>query len=82
MDGFVGRYQLAPDFVITITREGDGLFAQATGQPKFEVFAEGPREFFFKVVDAQISFETDGKGRALSLTLHQNGAHMPAKRID
>jgi CubicO group peptidase (beta-lactamase class C family) len=80
-DGYVGQYQLAPNFILTITREGDKLFAQATGQPKFQIFPENEREFFLKVVDAQITFETDGTGRAISLTLHQNGANLPANRI-
>ena len=35
-----GRYQLAPNFVLTITREREHFFTQATGQPKFELFAE------------------------------------------
>ena len=39
-DGYVGQYQLAPNFILTITREGDQLFAQATGQPKFQIFPE------------------------------------------
>ena len=80
-DGYTGQYQLAPNFVITITREGDKLFAQATNQPKFQIFAEGEKSFFLKVVDAQITFETDAGGKATSLTLHQNGAHMPGKRV-
>ena len=80
-DGYVGEYQLAPNFILTITREGDQLFAQATGQPKAQIFPESEREFFYKVVDAQITFDTDSAGRATSLTLHQNGANMPAKRI-
>jgi CubicO group peptidase (beta-lactamase class C family) len=80
-DGYVGQYQLAPNFILTITREGDLLFAQATGQPKFQIYPESQRDFFLKVVDAQITFETDASGRATSLTLHQNGANMPAKRI-
>ena len=80
-DGYVGQYQLAPNFILTITREGDQLFAQATGQPKFQIYPESQRDFFLKVVDAQITFETDASGRATSLTLHQNGANMPAKRI-
>ena len=82
LDGYVGQYQLAPNFVLTITREGDGLFAQATGQPKFQIFPEGPRDFFLKVVDAQITFEADANGRATSLTLHQNGASTPGKRVE
>ena len=80
-DGYVGQYELAPNFILTITREGDQLFAQATGQPKVQIYPESQRDFFLKVVDAQITFETDASGRATSLTLHQNGANMPAKRI-
>jgi serine-type D-Ala-D-Ala carboxypeptidase/endopeptidase len=72
-DGYVGRYELAPTFVITVTREGDRLFGQATGQPKFEMFPESEKDYFLKVVDAQITFETDGHGKATGLTLHQGG---------
>ena len=81
-DGYVGRYQLAPNFILTVTREDNHLFVQATGQPKFELFAEGNRDYFLKVVDAQVTFETDSQGRANSLVLHQNGAQQPAKRIE
>ena len=80
-DLYVGRYALSPTFILTITREGDHLFAQATNQPKFELFAFSNKDFFLKVVNAQVGFETDEKGKAVSLTLHQNGAHMPAKRL-
>jgi CubicO group peptidase (beta-lactamase class C family) len=81
-DGYVGLYQLAPNFILKITREGDQLFAQATGQGKAEIYPESEREFFYKIVDAQITFQTDANGRAASLTLHQNGANMPAKRVE
>jgi len=81
-DGYVGRYQLAPNFVLTVTREDKHLFVQATAQPKFEVFAERDHEYFFKVVDAQITFVTDAAGHATSLTLHQNGMDVPGKRVE
>lgn len=80
-DQYIGRYALAPTFILTITREGDHLFAQATNQPKFELFAESSHTFFLKVVDAQVSFDMGPDGKAAGLTLHQNGAHMPAKRM-
>ncbi|HUA21568.1 MAG TPA: serine hydrolase [Bryobacteraceae bacterium] len=80
-DSLLGRYQLAPNFLLDITRDGDHLFAQATGQGKAEIFPEAAREFFYKVVDAQISFQTDSQGRATALTLHQNGRDLPAPRI-
>ncbi len=82
LDKYVGRYQLAPNFIVTVTRQGDQLYAQATDQPRFEIFAESPREFFFKVVDAQITFAVDDTGRATSLVLHQNGNNTPAKRME
>ncbi|MGK9170574.1 serine hydrolase [Inquilinus limosus] len=80
-DAYVGRYRLAPDFILTVTRDGDRLMAQATGQGKFEIFPEGERRFFYKVVDAQITFETDQAGRAVRLILHQGGRDQPAERI-
>ena len=82
LEGYVGRFELAPNFVITITREGTRLFLQATNQPRFELFAESERKFFLKEVDAQVTFEVDEKGRAARLILHQAGANQPAKRIE
>jgi serine-type D-Ala-D-Ala carboxypeptidase/endopeptidase len=57
----VGTYQLAPNFSITITREGEHLFEQATNQPKFEIFPASDKDYFLKVVDAQITFVTDAQ---------------------
>jgi len=46
------------------------------------IFPEGPRDFFLKVVEAQITFEVDASGRATALVLHQAGQNQRAKRID
>jgi len=81
LEGYVGDYQLAPNFVIKVTRDGDHLCAQATGQPKVEIFAEGDRDFFYKVVDAQITFVTDASGKTTELLLHQNGLDQHARRL-
>lgn len=82
LDGYVGRYRLFPDFILTISREGDRLFGQATGPRKNEIFAAGDRGFFYKAVDAQITFETDAQGRATHLILHQGGMDTPGPRIE
>ncbi|HEV7488656.1 MAG TPA: serine hydrolase [Thermoanaerobaculia bacterium] len=82
LDRYVGRYALAPTFIITVTREGDHLYAQATAQPRFEIFAKNDHDFFYKVVDAQITFVVEGTGRATSMVLHQNGGNAPGKRIE
>lgn len=82
LDRYVGRYSLAPQFALTVTRDGGQLFVQATNQPRFEVFAEGERDFFSKVVDAQLTFETDGEGRAMKVILHQNGRDVPGAHVE
>jgi len=78
---FTGEYQLAPGFTITVTREGTQLFCQATGQSRFEVYAESPTRFFLKVVDATIEFYPDEKGVVPQMTLFQGGQEIPGTRI-
>ncbi len=80
-DGYVGSYQLAPNFVLKVTRDGDHFMTQATGQGWVEIFPEGDHDFVAKVVDAQITFVTDGHGHATELILHQGGADQHAKRV-
>ncbi|PYO90169.1 MAG: hypothetical protein DMD58_07470 [Gemmatimonadetes bacterium] len=72
---YVGEYELAPTFHIVITREAAHLFAQATAQPRFAIFAESDSTFFLKAVDAQLTFRADG------LVLHQNGQHVPGRKV-
>lgn len=81
LDGYLGTYQLNPDFTLIVTRDGDHLSVEPTGQPQLPIFAEGPRDFFLRVVDAQITFVTDASGRATELILHQGGMDQHAKRI-
>ncbi len=78
---YIGTYELQPNFSIDITVERSSLFAQATGQPKFEIFAETENKFFFKVVTADITFHKDETGKINSLMLNQGGKQMPAKKI-
>jgi len=89
LDNYTGRYQVTPDLILEITRDGDRLFAQGFAQvagqaivlPKFEVFAEGEKDFFARVSDQQITFETGPGRRATSLILHRAGRDMPGVRL-
>jgi serine-type D-Ala-D-Ala carboxypeptidase/endopeptidase len=72
---------LAPGMVLSVTAENGKLFAQLTGQERFELFAESETEFFYRVVDAQVSFVLEA-GKAVSLVLHQNEQDMPAMRAE
>ncbi len=77
---YVGTFNFTPAFALVITRDGAQLYAQATDQPRFALFAEKEDEFFLKVVDAQVSFTKDSTGAVTGLVLHQNGGHGPAKK--
>jgi CubicO group peptidase (beta-lactamase class C family) len=77
---YAGEYELAPGFTITVAVENDKLVGQATGQEKFEMFAEKENLFFLKVVEAKIEFVKDDKGAVKSLILYQNGQEMPGIR--
>jgi CubicO group peptidase (beta-lactamase class C family) len=79
-DSYAGRYDLAPGFVLTVTREGESLMVQATGQQRFEIFPTSETEFFYKVVDARITFVKGPDGQVDVIVLHQGGRDMPAKR--
>jgi len=77
---YVGMYSIDKQLRFTILRRGDGLVARLTGQPFFVIFPSAKDEFFYKVVDAQLSFHRNAAGAVDLLTLHQNGRDMPAKR--
>jgi len=81
-DAYVGRYELNPKVAITITKEGERLMVGATGQPSFEIFPESETKFFFKVVDAQVTFVKNEKGEVTEMVLDQNGRSIRAKRAD
>jgi serine-type D-Ala-D-Ala carboxypeptidase/endopeptidase len=78
---YVGTYEIAPTFSIAITLENGGLIAQATGQPKINIYAESETKFYLKVVDAQIEFFKDATGKVEKLELRQGGAVMPGKKV-
>jgi hypothetical protein len=82
MDRYTGGYQIAAGFTVKISREGDKMFAQGTGQNKVAIFAETETRFFVKVIDAQIEFVEDDKGNVAKLILYQGGRRMEGPRIN
>lgn len=81
LETYVGNYELKPGFVLTVTKEGSQLKAQATGQPDFEIFPKTETEFYVKVVTAQITFNKNSAGVVESLTLFQGGQEIVGKKI-
>ena len=77
---YVGEYALSPTVSTTVRYEGGKLTAQMTNQEAFEIFAEKPDFFFFRVVDAQIAFTRDASGKVTGAVLHQGGRQMPVTK--
>jgi D-alanyl-D-alanine-carboxypeptidase/D-alanyl-D-alanine-endopeptidase len=80
-DTYVGKYQVTPTFIITITRENNRLFAQGTAQPRFELFPESETKFFLKAVRATITFVKDSKGDVIKLTVHSADGEEVGEKI-
>lgn len=78
---YVGTFEMAEGFTLTFRVEGDRFFAQATRQPEFELFGEGPHAFFLKVLDARIEFYPEADGTVKRMKLFQGG-EMEGVRID
>jgi CubicO group peptidase (beta-lactamase class C family) len=79
---YVGVYQVAPEFNITISIVDGKLMSQATGQGEAALFAESETKFFLKVVDAQMEFIANEKGVFDSFVLYQGGQEIPGQRTE
>ena len=79
---YVGKYQLAPAFFITVTLADDRLYLQATGQSKFEIYPSDYNKFYLKVVEAKVEFKANPEGQIDSMILYQNGQVLPGQRVE
>ncbi len=81
-DAYVGKYDYGQGRVMTIIREGDGLFAQLVGQPKLEIFPKSETEFFWKAVRAEVTFVKDSAGKVVKAVHRQGGTTLDAPRVE
>jgi len=81
LEKYVGQYQLTPQLVMKVTLEDGKLWAQISTQPKLELFAESDTVFFFKVVNAQVTFVVSATGEVTGAVFRQGGSEIPAKKI-
>jgi hypothetical protein len=56
---YAGKYERAPNDVMTITQQDHQLVAMMGGV-RFVLFAESPKKFFAKTTDFQVEFESSG----------------------
>ncbi|MGZ8845330.1 MAG: serine hydrolase [Pyrinomonadaceae bacterium] len=89
-DAYVGEYEIAPGFVLTVTREGDKLMSRAApvplppsaaGQPMSEMFPESETTFFTKDADARFTFMKNAEGRVVQVNILRGSREFQAKKI-
>ena len=80
-ESYTGQYQIAPNFILTITTANGKIFGQATGQPQFELDPRSETKFAIAAIGAEIDFIKDASGKVTELILHQGGRDTPAKRL-
>jgi len=82
LERYTGVYAAKPrpSFKMTVTRQGNELYTQATGQAKVQVYPSSKTRFYLKVVDAQIEFDVQDDGSVPRLTLYQRGQEIVFER--
>jgi len=81
LDKYIGKYEIAPNLVLTISREGERLLGQPSGQSQIELRPLSDVKFFAKEVNAEVTFVADGDGKVTHLVLRQGRRDTEAKRL-
>jgi CubicO group peptidase (beta-lactamase class C family) len=70
---YVGRYRIGPQQDLVVRLTGARLTLQVPPQEPVGLYREAADRFFFRVLDAGVTFHRGASGRVEALTLHQNG---------
>lgn len=82
LDGYSGFYRLGDNAVFSVTRVGDQLITQSTGNRPVPVYARSRTTFAAKGTDGQITFVMGAGGESVSLVSRQSGRDLAMPRID
>jgi hypothetical protein len=81
-DAYAGEYELTPGLTIAVTREGDRLVTQASGQPdKVEIHPESETAFFYRGSNASVIFHKDTAGKVTHMVFRDQGQEIRARKI-
>ncbi len=81
LKSYVGRYDYGQGAVLIVTLENHQLNAQLTGQQKFPIFPRTDVAFYWKVVDANVTFVTNTQGIVTHAVHNQNGMQFEARKL-
>ncbi|RYF86435.1 MAG: DUF3471 domain-containing protein, partial [Chitinophagaceae bacterium] len=78
---YVGEYELAPNFIMTVRLVNNGLTVQPTGQRAFNLYAESDNKFFMREVEASATFIKSSDGSVQRMDWSQGGRIQQGKKI-
>ncbi len=81
LDAILGEYRYGPGAILTVTRDGASVFAQLTGQPKFQIHPISANKFEWRVVEATITFIKEKDGTVTGAKHFQGGATIDAVKV-
>jgi len=81
LDSYTGKYEIKPDLFIMVTRQGERLYGQPTGQGKYLLLPVTENKFSLNYADTQIEFIKDDNGAVTKAVVYQNGPH-DAKKVN
>jgi CubicO group peptidase (beta-lactamase class C family) len=79
---YVGDYELLPELILTIKTKENRLLAQATDQPRFEIFPESEVDYFNNELNILITFQKNEKNDVKQLIFKQYGTETMAPKIN
>jgi hypothetical protein len=77
---YVGSYRIDESIEVAIELDVGRLFAVAQDTPRYELKPTSEKEFYLPELDADVAFEVDASGRALSFAARLPTGTITAKR--
>jgi CubicO group peptidase (beta-lactamase class C family) len=82
LQSYVGKYQIGPKVMITITKENNQLYAEPTSAPRMAIYPQSQTRFFVKALPVEIEFVKDANGVVTKSVAYENGRGAEAKKIE
>jgi uncharacterized protein (TIGR02246 family) len=79
-DAYVGQYELAPNLILTISKDGDRLISELGGR-RSELVPESDTQFAIPAANIKIRFVKDANGQVTHILVNDSGREGQARRI-
>jgi hypothetical protein len=80
LEAYTGQYKTDGNLTITVTLQGDQLFARLGGSPLKPIFARSEKEFFSKDIGVDFEFQPGADGKMEAITVKHGEDRMHARR--